>query len=36
MEAIEYGLPNFISSRKKKNGEKQWDAIYPSNTCLFT
>ena len=37
MEAIEYGLSNLISSLwKKDSGEKQWKAIYPTNTCLFT
>ena len=36
MEAIRYGLSNLISSRWKKDREKQWKAIYPMNTCLFT
>ena len=33
MEAIRYGLSNLISSRWKKDREKQWKAIYPTNTC---
>ena len=36
MEAIEYGLSNLISSLWKKDREKQWKAIYPTNMCLFT
>ena len=36
MEAIRYGLSNLVSSRWKKDREKQWKAIYPTNTCLFT
>ena len=36
MEAIRYGLSNLISIRWKKDKEKQWKAIYPTNTCLFT
>ena len=37
MEAIEYGLSNLhvISSLWNKDREKQWKAIYPTNTCLF-
>jgi len=35
MEAIEYGLSNLISSLWKKDREKQWKAIYATNTCLF-
>ena len=36
MEAIRYGLSDLISSRWKKDWEKQWKAIYPTNTSLFT
>jgi len=36
MKAIEYGLSNLISSPWKNDREKQWKAIYPTNTCLFT
>ena len=35
MEAIEYGLFNLISSLKKKDRQKQWRAMYLTNTCLF-
>jgi len=36
MVAVEYGLSNLISSLWKKDREKQWNAIYPTNTFLFT
>ena len=38
MVAIEYGLSNIISSLWKKDREKQWKALYPTNirVCLLT
>jgi len=36
MEATEYGLSKLNTSLSKKDREKQWKAIYPTNTCLFT
>jgi len=36
MEATEYGLSNLITILSKTDREKQWKAIYPTNTCLFT